>query len=210
MSSLSGVCVAIMKMVERPRWVSSNRRWACRLSSAVIGMSISRSTSPGPRMFSWFPVTKSTASTVRSDPSGAHSVYVASSATVNVIIGPAGSDMQMLPPTVAEFHTLNDARNASQPVWISGAARQLSGVVSEYRSWMVAMAPILSPSAPMSSASQPSGMRSMRRRRSGCWSENSHVPPASQASPGRHSAPGRSAGRRMTSVIVLRSKSVPP
>jgi len=33
-----------------------------------------------------------------------------------VIIGPAGSDMQMLPPTVAEFHTLNDARNASQLV----------------------------------------------------------------------------------------------
>ncbi len=33
---------------------------------------------------------------------GAHSVYVASSATVMVIIGPAGSDMQMLPPTVAD------------------------------------------------------------------------------------------------------------
>ena len=33
-----------------------------------------------------------------------------------VIIGPAGSDMQMLPPAVAEFHTLNDARNASQLV----------------------------------------------------------------------------------------------
>ena len=33
-----------------------------------------------------------------------------------VIIGPAGSAMQMLPPTVAEFHTLNDARKASQLV----------------------------------------------------------------------------------------------
>ena len=75
-----------------------------------------RRISPGARMFSWLPVTKSAASTVRSEPSAAHSVYVASSATVIVIIGPAGSDMQMLPPTVAEFHTLNDARKASQLV----------------------------------------------------------------------------------------------
>ena len=46
-----------------------------------------------------------------------------------VIIGPAGRDMQMLPPTVAVFHTLNDARKASQLVVNSGAARQSSGAV---------------------------------------------------------------------------------
>ena len=44
-----------------------------------------------------------------------------------VIIGPAGSDMQMLPPTVAVFHTLNDARKASQLVRNSGAARHSFG-----------------------------------------------------------------------------------
>ena len=36
---------------------------------------------------------------MRADPSGAHSSYLASSATVSVIIGPAGKDMQILPPT---------------------------------------------------------------------------------------------------------------
>ena len=58
-----------MKIVDRPRCVSVNRRWVWRLRSAPAGMSILRSTSPGARMFSWLPVTKSTASTVRSDPS---------------------------------------------------------------------------------------------------------------------------------------------
>jgi hypothetical protein len=37
-------------------------------------MSIFRSTSPGARTFWWLPVTKSAAFTVRSEPSGAHSV----------------------------------------------------------------------------------------------------------------------------------------
>ena len=44
-----------------------------------------------------------------------------------VIIGPAGNDMHMLPPTVAEFHTLNDARKASQLVLSSDPARQSPG-----------------------------------------------------------------------------------
>ena len=44
-----------------------------------------------------------------------------------VIIGPAESDIQMLPPTVAEFHTLNDARNASQLVRNKSPASQPSG-----------------------------------------------------------------------------------
>ena len=44
-----------------------------------------------------------------------------------VIIGPARNDMQMLPPTVAEFHTLNDARKASQLVLSSDAASQSAG-----------------------------------------------------------------------------------
>ena len=40
----------------------------------------------------------------------------------------------MLPPTVALFHTLNDARKASQLVANSGAARQSSGAAKAYRS----------------------------------------------------------------------------
>ena len=35
-------------------------------------------------------------------------------AAVNEIIGPAGKDMQRLPPTVAVFHILKEARNARQ------------------------------------------------------------------------------------------------
>ena len=48
-------------------------------------------------------------------------------AVLMVIIGPAGSDMHMLPPTVAEFHTLNDARKASQLVLSSDPASQSAG-----------------------------------------------------------------------------------
>ena len=64
---------------------------------------------------------------MRSDPSGDRNVYDASRATVMVIIGPAGRDMQMFPPTVAAFHTLKEARNASQLVVNSGAAGQSAG-----------------------------------------------------------------------------------
>jgi len=44
-----------------------------------------------------------------------------------VIIGPAGSAMQMLPPTVAAFQILNDARKASQLVRTSAAAGHSAG-----------------------------------------------------------------------------------
>ena len=43
------------------------------------------------------------------------------------IIGPAGSDMQMFPPTVASFQILNEARKDRQHWRNSGAAVQ-SGV----------------------------------------------------------------------------------
>ena len=50
-----------------------------------------------------------------------------SSAIVSEIIGPAGNDIQILPPTVAVFQTLNDARNEWQHWWISGAAVHSGG-----------------------------------------------------------------------------------
>lgn len=76
----------------------------------------------GARRFSLSPVTKERASTVRADPSAAQSSYRASSATVSVIMGPAGRDIQILPPTVAALQTLNEDRNASQLLVKSGAA----------------------------------------------------------------------------------------
>jgi hypothetical protein len=59
-----------MKIVDRPSWVRVNRLCVCLLRSALAGMSTFLSTSPGARMLALFPVTKSTASTMRSDPSG--------------------------------------------------------------------------------------------------------------------------------------------
>ncbi len=56
-----------------------------------------------------------------------HSVHRPSRATTNEIIAPAGSDMQMLPPTVAAFQILKEASKASQQARISGAASHSLG-----------------------------------------------------------------------------------
>ena len=45
---------------------------------------------------------------------GANFPQTPPSAEVSEIIGPAGSDMQRLPPTVAVFQILNEARKARQ------------------------------------------------------------------------------------------------
>ncbi len=47
----------------------------------------------------------------------------------------------MLPPTVAEFHTLKEERKYSQLTRISGLARQLSGGTNAYSSATVHVAP---------------------------------------------------------------------
>ena len=57
-------------------------------------------------------------------------VQTPSSAEVSEIIGPAGSDMQMLPPTVAVFQILKEARNARQHWLISGEAIHSGGQAS--------------------------------------------------------------------------------
>ncbi len=59
-------------------------------------------------------MTKSVTAMRRSPPSGVQMVQTPSSAAVSDIIGPAGSAMQMLPPTVAMFQILNEARKARQ------------------------------------------------------------------------------------------------
>ena len=60
-------------------------------------------------------------------PSAFQIVQTPSSAAVNAIIGPAGNDMQRLPPTVAVFQILNEARKARQHWLISGEAIHSGG-----------------------------------------------------------------------------------
>src|SRR5260370_16519435 len=80
-----------------------------------------RSKSPGRKLLLWLPVTKSSTATRRSLPSGAITVQIPSSATASEIIGPAGNDIQILPPTVAVFQILNEERNERQHSPITGA-----------------------------------------------------------------------------------------
>lgn len=72
-SSAPGRWVAIMKIVERPRWVSVNRRCVYLLRNAPTGMTMRRNTSSEANILRWSPSTKSTASRVRSDPPADHS-----------------------------------------------------------------------------------------------------------------------------------------
>ena len=52
--------------------------------------------------------------TRRSLSAGVQIVHMPSNAAVSEIIGPAGNAMQRLPPTVAVFQILNEARNDRQ------------------------------------------------------------------------------------------------
>ena len=106
---------------------------------------------------------------------------------------PAGSDMQMLPPTVAAFQILNDASKELQHSRNSGAAVHSPGAGKWYSSAIRQVAAMSSPSADASSAGQPSPSRSISVSMAGCGSENSQVPPASHASP---SCQRRDVGRR--------------
>src|SRR5665647_2778066 len=80
---------------------------------------------------------------------------------VSEIIGPAGNDMQMLPPTVAVFQILNEARKARQHWPINGAAAHSTGGVSASSCAMVQVAAISSPSARACSGGQPRVERSL-------------------------------------------------
>src|SRR5665647_3786565 len=98
--------------------------------SAAAGKKMLRISSPGCSALLSGPLTKSTTGMRREVPSRAHKVATPSSAVVSEIIGPAGNDMQMLPPTVAVFQILNEARNARQHWPIKGAAVHSTGGVS--------------------------------------------------------------------------------
>src|ERR1700742_1540466 len=60
-------------------------------------------------------------------PSAFQMVQTPSSAAVSAIIGPAGSDMHRLPPTVAVFQILKEARKARQHWLIKGEAIHSGG-----------------------------------------------------------------------------------
>src|SRR6266566_3794927 len=117
----------IRSAAERPTGVSEIWRKAERRFNAVNGISICRSRSPGASTLRWLPVTKSATDTFRSPPSACHIVQTPSSADVSEIIGPAGSDMQRLPPTVAVFQILKEARKARQHWLMTGAASHSTG-----------------------------------------------------------------------------------
>ena len=124
------VTLPISSAAERPTGVSEIWRNAERRLKAASGISTCRNRSPGARTLRWSPVTKSATGIFRSPPPACQIVQTPSSAEVREIIGPAGNDMQMLPPTVAVFHILNEARNARQHWLISGEAIQSGGQAS--------------------------------------------------------------------------------
>ena len=120
---------------------------------------------------------------------------------------PAGNDMQMLPPTVAAFQTLNDARSDSQHILNRGAAFHSGGALKRVSSASVQVAAISRPSAEACSAGQPSDWRSISVSVRICGVENSHVPPASQAYPSRHSPIWPADEGRSIAVMVFKFKS---
>src|SRR3981189_3360832 len=123
----SSLIVPINSAAERPTGVSEIWRNAERRFKAPSGISICRNRSPGASTLRWSPVTNSATGIFRFFPPAGQMVKTPSSAAVSEIIGPAGSDMQMLPPTVAVFQILKEARNARQHWLIKGEAIHSGG-----------------------------------------------------------------------------------
>src|SRR5262249_20410209 len=115
------------------------------------------------------------------DASRGHSVHTPSRAAVSEIMAPAGSDMQILPPTLAMFQILKDMSSALQHSVMSGTAVQCAGPVKACSAAMRQVAAISSPSPEALSAGHSSASRSMSVSVDHCGSEKSQVPPASQA-----------------------------
>src|SRR5882757_5383529 len=128
-----------------------------------------------------------------------------SSAAAREIMGPAGSDITMFPPTVASFQILKEARNARQHSGNSGAAFHSGGPVKRSSSTILQVAAISNPSGEMDSEGHLNDSRSMSVCVATCGSENNQVPPASQAYPVSHFLTASASAGRSTSVIVFRS-----
>ena len=201
----SAASVPTSSAAERPFGVSEIWRKAVRRCKAATGRSMARSNSPACSAFSPGPRMKSITGSDRAPPSGIQILQTPSSAVVSAAIGPAGSARQRLPPTVAPFQILNDPNSARQHWRNNGLARQEVGNSADANVASVQVAPIRRPSAPVSSAGQPSSTRSISRVSAACGSENSQVPPASQASPERQGGRSFRHPGRLISVTVFKS-----
>ena len=89
-----------------------------------------RSSSPGARTVLHVPCDEVGHGTVRLPPSGPRMVATPSSPAQSEVMGPAGSAVQMLPPTVDMFQTLKEATNESQ----QGRIKVQAGPVTAGRS----------------------------------------------------------------------------
>src|SRR4029077_6888510 len=166
-----------------------------------------RRSSPGARTLAWLPVTNSIMGTLRGFPLRGQSVQTPSSAVVREIIGPAGSDMQIFPPTVASFQILKDARKERQHMRKRGAAVQSDGAFSTNCSSSTTLqeAALFNPFFEAWREGHLSLSRSMSVWVFPCGSEKSHVPPASHAKPFSHFVTASALAGRRTSVIVFKS-----
>ena len=196
----SASSVPTSRAAERPFGLRLMRRNAARRRSAAAGRSIARRISPSRSAVRRGPSTKSIAGTRRSPPSGVQIVQTPSRATASAAIGPAGSARQRLPPTVAVFQTLKEPSSARQHWPTSGAAVQAAGSSSRSRRAKVQVAASDRPLSVTAWGVQPRPARSTRRSSAGCGSENSQVPPASQASPGRQAGSSARARGRATAL----------
>ncbi|MEY9427265.1 hypothetical protein ABH975_002580 [Bradyrhizobium ottawaense] len=117
--------------------------------------------------------------------------------------------MQRLPPTVAVFQILNDARKARQHWLISGAASQSDGQASPSSCATVHVAAMERWLSVIVSAGHFRSVRSISRFRCTCGSENNHVPPASQASPAVQAGSCARVCGWATVVMVFKSMAAP-
>ena len=120
-------------------------------------------------------------------------------------MAPAGSDMQMLPPTVATSATLNDMSRAWAQARSKGAAVQSDGGEKSAMVPILAVAAISSPAAGAPSAGQVRPLRSTSVSMPGCGSDMSQVPPDSQAWPAGQSATSSALEGDLTCRTVFRS-----
>ncbi len=169
----TGSSVPMTSTPERPSPYRDACRNAVRQSSARAGTVTDRSNSPSARSLSPAPVTKSATRTWRRTPFWASNRHSPSSEAVREIIGPAGSALQRFPPTVAMFQILKEARKARQHCSTSGAASASRSFAKRESRAMVQVAAISrEPSGRSSTGFQSVRLRSIRRRRCGCGSEN--------------------------------------
>src|SRR6266404_1388080 len=164
-----------------------------------------RRSSPGARTLARLPVTNSIIGTSRGFPLRGQSVQTPSRAVVREIIGPAGTDKQIFPPTVASFQILNEERNEWQHSLSNGAAFHSGGATKRSSSNTRQVAAISRPLGDTVKEGQPSASRSINVWVWTCGSENNQVPPASQAKPAPQSLTSSARTGRLISTMVFRS-----